>query len=235
MNHKPAVNLSRFCQLVRDGKIPAKEVNRLMQRYAEKDLSASFKRIIDTLRDEAHSNIDDEFRADTFITIASLTLIESDIDFALAYIDKANGPLRDELLISFAKALAEAGKVEKAREISQLIRSSYFRAESLICIADQTKNPQDFRKAREQIGLINDEFLACDASCDLQYIETHNNKSAVVKKRDRNDALQELVVALSDIIGFEEAHAGAVKIGSASLRIKFLAALAKVISQKISN
>lgn len=202
----------------------------------------SLEETLDLARDAAGEVNDFRLKAGALAVIANVSGVPDDLkkalDFASA-IDMAY--MKGELLAVIAKTLAEVGNIAKARETALKIRDvdAYWCVEALIHVGRIGRSKCDFEQAKRLVPRINDSHFRSEALADINLFlqetasPSRNGHHHHGNPHVQAEALTDIVKALAELKGFEEAHLVASKISSAYWRSRAFAAIASGLAEAI--
>lgn len=239
--HGVQTPLTQFCEMVRSGKIPSRELTRLIKKYSQtkEDFEQVFEKVLNSAREIARTTEDANISASLRVVIAGFSHKDEDIEIALKSVKEIKNGAKHQTLAVLVKTLAEANQLGKAWEIAPKIKDEYWMTMAILFIACVTDSPQDFSRAEIAAKHITGDTMRKEALADIEYAQAQkSNRSNLLKRasfqRERTEAVDELVRSLINLNNFDDAHEAALQMKSASLRIDVLESISRALSQIIT-
>ena len=189
-----------------------------------------FNKTIASARKAANEIDDPRLKVWAWAAIASITHNPSDLREAREKALKVDHySLRAELLVVIAKSLAEARHFKEARETASMVQKldQYWHAEAWIYIARFSGEDKDAEQAEKAVSGINTPHLRAELMADAKLREPSGPNGHF----HQIDDLKDLVKALTEIKGFEDAHSVATEMSSAHLRFRVLKSMASIVAE----
>lgn len=215
---------------------------RLLEGLAPGELATNFGEIVEDARDAAEKVDDIRLKAGALAVVASVSGLPDDLSKALDFASVVGrNSMQAELLAVIAKTLAEAGKIDQARETALRIKDmdAYWCVEALLHVGRIGRQKSDFNLAEELAARIRDGGLRLEALADIRGViaetadPSRNGHNHHGNRHIQAEALTGIVKTLVKLRGLKDARLVASRISSAYWRAKAYAAIASGLAEAI--
>lgn len=212
------------------------------EKASKGKIALSFEEILGAARDAAEEISDSRLKAGALTIVANVSGKAKDLKKALDFASEVDKSfIKGELLTVVARTLADAGNVSKAREVASKIEDidAYWCAEAFIHIGRISRSKEDFERARALVLRVNDSGNKAGLLADINSFmretadPSRNGHHHHGNRHIQEKALEDIVIALTELKSFEGAHMVASKISSAYWRSRAFAAIAIALAEAI--